>query len=110
MPCECDFSFSVCVEAVIERDRKRRAERVFLPAALGEHAIIPGESFDVHVLIEACAESSVEVELIALRPYSTIYDGTILRLIAGETTSFTFENMTDGGLREIVRLCVTLNV
>lgn len=90
------------------RGSRERKESKMMLAALGEHVFFEAESFCVHALVEAMAEKEVTVELIALPPHSTIYNGKIMRLTQGESAEFTFHGETENGDKETVRVCVSV--
>ena len=108
MPSENRISPIVCLEVFLLCNGKEQKESGMLPAAQGEHILFEAESFCIHALVEKAALDVVTVELIALPPHSTIYNGKIMRLAVGESAEYSFHGETESGESETARVCVSV--
>ena len=108
MPFDAMLSATIYLDVFLLCHGEERKESSTMPAALGEHVLFEAESFCLHALVETIGENGVTVELIALPPHSTIYNGKILCLAVGHSAEFTFHGETESGEGETVRVCVSV--
>ncbi len=101
-------SYNICATVEQLPADPASCESKTMPVAIGEHLLFQAEGYDIHVLIEAVEDDGITVELLAVHPHSTMYNGKVLHLLPGETTEFVFCVENKSGEKQNTRVLLKM--